>query len=354
MSSSQAVTEKPTELRLDYKDIAAGRIVILIHGLPTADVAPDGPRTTGANGASSPRTGDPSASPLNDEVAAVADAIGDAPVLFPPLLLAAWRGREVLASELVAATVEGAAPGEAGRAAALADYAKAVLCNGFGRYEEALVAAQGACAWEDLGLFDRACAELVEAAARSGRASVAADALRRLEQTTRPGAEDGLGAWARSAGLLSDGPAAEAFYREALERFDRARAPLQLARAQLVYGEWLRRENRRIDAREQLRAAHVTLSRAGAGAFAERARRELLATGETARRRSDETRDVLTPQEAQIARLARDGYSNPEIGAQLFISHRTVQYHLRKVFAKLEISSRNQLGRVPASSLQST
>jgi DNA-binding CsgD family transcriptional regulator len=354
MSSSQTITEKPTELRLDYKDLAAGRIVILIQGLPTAEVALDGPRTTAANGASGPRALDPSSSPLKDEVAAVADAIGDAPVLFTPLLLAAWRGREVLASELVTATVEGAAPGEAGRAAALADYAKAVLCNGFGRYEEALVAAQGACAGEDPGLVDRACAELVEAAARSGRASVATDALLRLEQTTRAGADGGLGAWARSAGLLSDGVAAEAFYREALERFDRGRAPLQLARAQLVYGEWLRRANRRIDAREQLRAAHVTLSRAGAGAFAERARRELLATGETARRRSDETRDVLTPQEAQIARLARDGFSNPEIGAQLFISHRTVQYHLRKVFAKLEISSRNQLGRIPASSLQST
>ena len=118
-----------------------------------------------------------------------------------------------------------------------------------------------------------------------------------------------------------------------------------------MYGEWLRRENRRLDAREQLRAAHDTFSRIGAEAFAERARRELLATGETARRRSVDTRDVLTPQEAQIARLARDGLSNPEIGAQLFISPRTVQYHLHKVFAKLDITSRNQLGRVPPSHL---
>jgi DNA-binding NarL/FixJ family response regulator len=126
---------------------------------------------------------------------------------------------------------------------------------------------------------------------------------------------------------------------------------LELARAQLVYGEWLRRENRRVDAREHLRAAHDAFSRMDAEAFAERARRELLATGETVRRRIDETRDVLTPQEAQIARLARDGFSNPDIGTRLFLSPRTVQYHLHKVFLKLDISSRNQLGRVPSSRL---
>jgi len=153
--------------------------------------------------------------------------------------------------------------------------------------------------------------------------------------------------------LLTDGPSAEPLYKEAVMRLADGRLAPHLARAQLVYGEWLRRENRRLDARQQLRAAHDTFSRIGAEGFAERARRELSATGETARRRTDDTRGVLTAQEAQIARLARDGLSNPEIGAQLFISPRTVQYHLRKVFQKLDITSRNQLGRLPASRLTS-
>jgi DNA-binding NarL/FixJ family response regulator len=147
--------------------------------------------------------------------------------------------------------------------------------------------------------------------------------------------------------LLTNGPSAEPLYEEAVKRLARGRVAPHLARAQLAYGEWLRRENRRLDAREQLRAAHDTLSRIGAQAFAERARRELLATGETARRRTADTKHALTPQEAQIARLARDGLSNADIGAQLFISPRTVQYHLHKVYAKLAIPSRNQLGRVP-------
>ena len=154
--------------------------------------------------------------------------------------------------------------------------------------------------------------------------------------------------------MLTDSASAEPLYEEAVERLAHGRLAPHLARAQLVYGEWLRRENRRLDAREQLRAADGTFSRIGAEAFAERARRELSATGETVRRRTDDTRGVLTAQEAQIARLARDGLSNPEIGAQLFISPRTVQYHLHKVFQKLDITSRNQLGRIPAGSLGST
>jgi DNA-binding NarL/FixJ family response regulator len=151
--------------------------------------------------------------------------------------------------------------------------------------------------------------------------------------------------------MLTDGPEADALYAEAVERHLRTRLAPHRARSQLLYGEWLRRERRRVDAREQLRAAHETFDRIGAEAFAERARRELEATGETVRRRGPETADVLTPQEAQIARLARDGLSNTEIGAQLFISPRTVQYHLRKVFAKLDITSRRQLGRVAPSLL---
>jgi DNA-binding CsgD family transcriptional regulator len=179
---------------------------------------------------------------------------------------------------------------------------------------------------------------------RSGRPDVAASALPRLEERTRAAGTDwALGLLARSRALVSEGDLADTLYCEAIERLERTRIRVELARARLLYGEWLRRENRRLDAREQLRIAHDTFSRIGAEAFAERARRELLATGETARRRTEDTRDVLTPQEAQIARLARDRHTNPEIGAQLFISPRTVEYHLRKVFAKLDITSRKEL-----------
>jgi DNA-binding CsgD family transcriptional regulator len=249
--------------------------------------------------------------------------------------------------ELIAAMNEQATVEDAGRATALTEYAKAVLYNGLGRYEHAVVAAQRACAQEDLGLFSWACLELVEAGARGDARAVATGALRHLEERLpAAGLDWPHGVWARSAALLSDGNAAEALYREAIERFDRGQVLVHLSRAQLVYGEWLRRKNRRVDAREQLRAAYDTFGGIAAEAFTERASRELLATGETARRRTDDTRDILTPQEAQIARMARDGLSNLEIGAQLFISPRTVQYHLRKVFLKLDITSRGQLSRV--------
>ena len=194
--------------------------------------------------------------------------------------------------------------------------------------------------------------ELIEAGVRSGATDASSAALDRLsERTQASGTDWALGIEAGSRALLSEGQDAEPLYREAVERLERSRGVVHLARARLLYGEWLRRENRRVDAREQLRAAHEMFSGIGAEGFAERARHELLATGETVRRRTDDARGVLTPQEAHIARLARDGLSNPEIGAQLFISPRTVQYHLRKVFLKLEITSRNQLSRVPASHL---
>jgi DNA-binding CsgD family transcriptional regulator len=189
--------------------------------------------------------------------------------------------------------------------------------------------------------------ELVEAAVRGGDAALAGDALERLAETTQPCCTDfALGMEARSRALLSDGAAADELYREAIDRLRRTQLRPELARAQLLYGEWLRREGRRVDAREQLRIAHDLFATIGMEAFAERARRELLATGEKVRKRSDEARDLLTPQEEQIARLARDGLSNPEIGARLFISARTVKYHLGKVFIKLGISSRGQLRRV--------
>jgi DNA-binding CsgD family transcriptional regulator len=189
--------------------------------------------------------------------------------------------------------------------------------------------------------------ELVEAAVRRGETELARDALERLAESTQPSGTDfGLGIEARSRALLRDGAAADGLYREAIDRLGRTRLRPELARAHLLYGEWLRRENRRVDPREQLRIAHDLFAAIGMEAFAERARIELLATGETARKRTLETSDVLTAQEAVIARLARDGLPNPEIGTRLFISARTVQYHLGKVFTKLNISSRAQLDRV--------
>jgi DNA-binding CsgD family transcriptional regulator len=224
------------------------------------------------------------------------------------------------------------------------EWATALLYNGRGRYAEALAAAQRGCEHDDVGLSAWALVELIEAGVRSGATDATSGALDRLSARTQASGTDwALGIEAGSRALLSDGRDAEPLYREAVERLARSRGVVHLARARLLYGEWLRRENRRVDAREQLRAAHDDFSRIGAEAFAERARRELLATGETAPRRTAETRDVLTPQEAQIARMASDRQTNPEIGAKLFISPRTVEYHLRKVFTKLDITSRKEL-----------
>jgi DNA-binding CsgD family transcriptional regulator len=186
--------------------------------------------------------------------------------------------------------------------------------------------------------------ELIEAAARSGRPELAADALGELTQTTEPSGTDwALGVELRSTALLSHGEAAETSYRQAIETLEGTRIRAELARAHLVYGEWLRRERRRLDAREQLRTAHEMFTEFGMEAFAERARAELEATGEHARKRTADTRDGLTPQEAQISRLAAEGATNQEIAAQLFISPSTVDYHLRKAFRKLGVRSRHQL-----------
>jgi DNA-binding CsgD family transcriptional regulator len=210
-----------------------------------------------------------------------------------------------------------------------------------------MAGAERACEHEDMGFFGLSLAELVEAAARGGAGDVAAAALRPLEERTHASGTDwALGIQARSRALLSDGRTADGLYREAIERLGRSRIAVHLARAHLVYGEWLRRTNRRQDAREQLRTAYDTFSRIGAEAFAERARRELLATGDAVPNRAIEAGDGLTAQETQIARLAAERYTNSEIARQLFISHRTVEYHLSKVFAKLGVSSRRQLGGV--------
>jgi DNA-binding CsgD family transcriptional regulator len=287
------------------------------------------------------------AAALIEEADAITEATGNAPLGYTSLVLAAWRGREAEALELIEASREDAAGRGEGRAITLAEYATAVLYNGLGRYREALAAAQRASEHDDLGLFGWALIELVEAAARDHEPQLAADALELLsERTGLTGTNWALGIEARSHALLDEGQGAEDLYVEATERLGRCRIKVHLARAHLLYGEWLRRQNRRIDARESLRTAHELFSTMGAEAFAERAARELLATGETARKRTADTRGQLTAQETQIAELAREGHSNPEIGAQLFISPRTVEYHLHKVFTKLEISSRNELQRV--------
>jgi ATP/maltotriose-dependent transcriptional regulator MalT len=260
------------------------------------------------------------------------------------LRLLALQGREAEAAAAIASAIEVAAPGGQGMASAWAHWAAAVLYNGVARYEEAASAARQATSdplnWWSMWVVP----ELVEAAARGGEAELARDALERLAETTRPcRTEFALGIEARCRALLSDGAAADDLYCEAIERLRRTRLRPELARAHLLYGEWLRRENRRVDAREQLRTAHEMLAAIGMGAFAERARKELQATGENVRKRTADTRDDLTAQERQMARLARDGLSNPEISTRLFLSSRTVEWHLHNVFTKLGIRSRREL-----------
>ena len=282
------------------------------------------------------------------EAESVAAATGTAFAPFTLMRLRALQGRAVEAAALISETIEHASFGGQGIAATNAYWAAAVLYNGLARYDEAACAARQATSntfepW--VSAF--ALPELVEAAVRVGDAQVAREALERLTATTLPSGTDfALGIEARCRALLSSGAEADNLYREAIERLSRTRLRPELARAYLVYGEWLRRENRRVDARERLRAAHETLVEIGMDAFAERARNELSATGETVRRRAADARDDLTAQEGQIARLARDGLSNPEIGARLFLSPRTVEWHLHNVFNKLDIRSRGDLASV--------
>jgi DNA-binding CsgD family transcriptional regulator len=268
------------------------------------------------------------------------------------LALAGIRGREAEASELIDGIVTRATAGGQGTALQYARWANSVLMNGLGRYEEALAAAVEASEHTpELHIASWALSELIEAATRTDRTELANGALSRLgEHVEGCDADWALGIHARSRALLSEGEAAERSYREAINRLGRTRLRPDLARAHLLYGEWLRRESRRVDARAQLRAAYDLCGTIGMDAFAERARGELLATGGRVRKRTAETRDELTPQELQIARLARDGLSNPEIGARLFLSPRTVEWHLRKVFTKLEIRSRQELSRALPSS----
>ncbi len=292
------------------------------------------------------------AASLVAEAEAIAVATGSRHALTGAVMLAGFRGAEAEAVPLMEAVIADARAAGQGVGVQLPRWIAAVLYNGLGRYETALAEAQAAEQAPELHISMWALPELIEAATRTGQNQLAAEALGRLADATSIGQTDwGQGIYVRSRALVSDGEDAERCYREAIGRLSRTGFRPELARAHLLYGEWLRRERRRTDAREQLRTAHDLFAAIGMQAFAERARRELRATGETARRRTASPHEQLTPQEAQIARLARAGLSNPEIAGQLFLSPRTVEYHMAKVFAKLDITSRRQLRQVlPGSS----
>jgi DNA-binding NarL/FixJ family response regulator len=286
------------------------------------------------------------------EVDAITKATGTHIAPYAQLVLAALRGQSD-ALPLIESTIRHAGTSGQGLSIQWAEWVSAILFNGQARYDRVLASAQRAVeeATPQLQFSPWALTELIEAAVRTATPRVAAGALERLMAATAPSSTDwGRGIQARCQALVSKGESAERLHREAIERLARTRRRPDLARAHLLYGEWLRRENRRVDSRVQLRAAHDQFVSIGMEAFGERARAELLATGEKVRKRTVETRDDLTPQERQIGRLARDGLSNPEIGAQLFLSPRTVEWHLRNVYTKLGIRSRRDLWRALPSS----
>jgi DNA-binding CsgD family transcriptional regulator len=286
---------------------------------------------------------DTAASLLGEEQSVI-EATGHGSTSWAVAALAALRGHEAEAKSTIAAAVEQARGRGQGLTIKSLQSAQATLCNGLGHYEEALIAAETATGQPFHTPSHLALGELIEAAVRCKRPTLAVEALEGLSESTQASGTDwALGVEARSRALLSTGGAAEALYLEAIERLDRSPLRPEAARAHLLYGEWLRRENRRVDARKHLRNAYGQLSGLGIDAFAERASRELAATGETVRKRTLNTTLDLTPQETQIAQLAAQGLTNPQIGAQLFISSRTVEFHLRKVFTKLDVTSRKQL-----------
>ena len=286
---------------------------------------------------------------LTHELQTLADTMGMPMPAYGPLFVAAWRGDEATARAALGTAVRDATARGEGAIIAFGDYARAVICNAAGRYSEAVVAAAATdnFAGEGIVIHTQGLAELIEGAALSGAAEQGAAALERLtEMTLASGTQWAAGIQARSKALLSGDDAAGALYQEAIDRLEHTRVRPQLARTHLVFGEWLRRQDRRMEARAQLRLAHDMLAMMGMQGFAERARRELLATGLSADRLTAPTRSELTAQEAQIARMAVAGNTNAEIGAQLFVSSRTVEWHLRKVFAKLGVSSRRELAGV--------
>jgi DNA-binding CsgD family transcriptional regulator len=285
------------------------------------------------------------AAALGAEDEALKEATGTRIAPYGAMLLAAYQGRVAEATALIDATTRDSVARGEGLGVDLARWTTAVLDNSLGRYEDALAAAQPASE-ETPGLYISTwmLPERVEAAVRCGRLDVASDALDRFAATASSADADwALGLEARSRALVTVTASAEDHYVAAIDRLGRTPLRTEVGRAHLVYGEWLRRENRRVDAREQLRLAHEMFDAMGADGFADRARRELLATGEQVRKRREDTRDQLTPQEEHIARLARAGRTNPEIGTELYISARTVEWHLRKVFTKLGITSRRGL-----------
>jgi DNA-binding CsgD family transcriptional regulator len=284
---------------------------------------------------------------LLEEDRLIAEATGNPEISYSAMALAAWRGREAEASDLIQGISQEATSRGQGGVVNFAAYASSVLYNGVGRHDAARDAALSVFEADQIGIGCFVLPELAEAASRTGDEALVRTALEWLsERTCRISSEWILGIEARVRALISVGDAADKLYRESIGLLGKTRIRVQVARGHLLYGEWLRRERRRLDAREQLRTAHSMLDAMGIEAFAERAERELLATGETARKRNVETGNQLTSQETQIARLAREGLSNPEIGTRLFISPRTVQYHLHKVFTKLDITSRSELFRV--------
>jgi DNA-binding CsgD family transcriptional regulator len=313
------------------------------------------PVTLGALGTAVAWTGDfAAAAALVAEADAVCEATGSRAAPFAAMMLASLRGHQAEATRLIEATIAGAAAGGQGIAVAYAHWVASIGYNGLGRYADALgEATQASEDTSTLYIAMWALPELTEAAARSGNGHLGTRAVERLADFTRAGGTDfGLGIEARSRALLSEGETAESLYREAIDRLGRTKLRPELARAHLLYGEWLRREKRRADARAQLRIAHDMLAAMGMETFAERARHELLATGETVRARTVETVSALSAQEAHIARLAIEGHTNAEIGAQLFLSVRTVEWHLRKIFTKLGIASRRELRDAMSASRQ--
>jgi DNA-binding CsgD family transcriptional regulator len=288
-----------------------------------------------------------SAASMIHEVQAVKEATGSGLVNYGALGLAALRGVEAEATALINGTIEDATRRGEGVGITFAEWANALLNNGLGRYHNAADAAQRACSYDDdLGELLWPTVELVEAAARTAKTGAAASALARLEEVTSSSDTDwGLGVLARSRALLSEGEAAERLHRESVTRLERTRLRVDLARAHLLYGEWLRRQRRRRDARDQLRTAFTMFDSIGMEAFAARARAELRATGERTRPRSPEAAKVLTAQEEQIARMVAEHLTNREIAARLFISASTVEYHLAKIFRKLGVTSRAQLAQ---------
>jgi ATP/maltotriose-dependent transcriptional regulator MalT len=283
------------------------------------------------------------------EADAIREATGYSIAPFSAMMLAVFRGHEAEAMASIESVRAGGSALRQGVALQIAEWTYAILCNSLGRHEEAITAAQPAS--DDypveVAVSAWATVELLEAAVRTANVDLAHDALGRIVAATEfCDTESARGIAARSRALVAQGDEAEAEYRAAIDHLSRSRLRPDLARAHLLYGEWLRREGRRSDARDELRAAHDMLAEMGMEAFAERARRELEATGETARKRVDETRADLTPQETQIVRLAAEGLTNPQIGARLFLSPRTIEWHLRRTYPKLGISSRRELHTV--------